>query len=73
MAAIIGVQGGRTMDPDAAYALLRDALATALRLLDDPAVSRSDAVEALDDLASAVDALDGWLCSGGFLPAAWRT
>lgn len=51
------------MDPDTALGTLREAVA-------DYFAHGRNAVM-LDDLAEHFDALDRWLTSGGFLPAAW--
>ena len=68
------------MDPDAALAELRALADTILDLIDsasgdtgssdpseEPAVDLADASR----FAELVQALDGWICAGGFLPRAW--
>lgn len=55
------------MDPNATLAEMRRLVG---RMLDDESehVDSGDAVR----LAALLEALDGWITGGGFLPAAWR-
>jgi hypothetical protein len=57
------------MDPDAALATARSALA-AIRAGEDS--HGEHMTDAKDDLVDAFEALDGWISRGGFLPAAWK-
>lgn len=34
--------------------------------------SRTELMDHADDLAEAFDALDRWICKGGFLPLQWE-
>lgn len=54
------------MDPDEALRIIRVYTARYLDSLEEPEA------EEVQRYAEAVDALDGWLTKGGFLPAAWR-
>ena len=54
------------MDPNATLAQIREALTTYRANLYSKAGR-----EALQDLAELVEALDGWLSGGGFLPNEW--
>lgn len=56
------------MDPDAALATARSAIAAIRKGEDSHGEFMTDAH---DDLADAFEALDGWITKGGFLPAAW--
>lgn len=62
------------MDPNEALKRARAALAR-LRAADECAVVGLGlgrcVAEAADELADAFEALDGWLSTGGFLPAPW--
>jgi len=66
------------MDPNEVHRRMTELAARIIATLDkSPAVERShDAVLKLlyeaNDLAEAVEALDGWLRKGGFLPKAWE-
>ena len=55
------------MDPDETYAQMRAAL-----MMMSEAMNEVEYSSAASDLWSAVVNLDGWICQGGFLPAAWR-
>jgi hypothetical protein len=56
------------MDPDANLAELRR---IATRVLAAPSIEEIDCADA-ERIADLVDALDGWLSRGGFLPDAWK-
>jgi hypothetical protein len=56
------------MDPDANLAELRR---IAARVLAAPSIEEIDCADA-ERIADLVDALDGWLSRGGFLPDAWK-
>lgn len=61
------------MDPDVALQEIRRLSQAAVRMND--GLASFDAlllINTLDELATAVAALDGWLSAGGFLPAEWR-
>jgi hypothetical protein len=58
------------MDPNVALANLRDAVGLATALADGDPVDFT-AEQILADLTEAASALDTWLSSGGFAPAAW--
>jgi hypothetical protein len=57
------------MDPDAALNELRE---LAGRLRDPGPEQVLDDLEDVGRMAELVEALDGWLSRGGFLPAAWQ-
>ncbi|UAK38422.1 hypothetical protein K8O93_01055 [Gordonia bronchialis] len=57
------------MDPDAALANARDALARFRKSQADGALLHQN--YAAIDLTEAFAALDEWLTNGGFLPASW--
>lgn len=57
------------MDIDEAYALMLDALHAYLATPEHAHVRR---LAAADELANALEDVDGWLKKGGFLPKAWR-
>ena len=67
------------MDPDATLQRQRE-LIKALRAINDNAdaetgqlttIQRIEAIRAAMELVEMADALDGWLCRGGFLPGDW--
>lgn len=53
------------MDPNETLHEIREKVAEAL------AESGNKRADLVDELAELVDALDGWLTKGGFLPHAW--
>jgi hypothetical protein len=60
------------MDPNATLEQLRQAVQRYRDWQDNGDVdSALEAVQAGEDMADLFDALDGWMGSGGFLPAAW--
>jgi hypothetical protein len=58
------------MDPNEALRNARKALET-YRAAQDVDDNTGEQLDAADELADAFEALNGWLSSGGFLPAAW--
>lgn len=56
------------MDPDVALTTARSALA----LVRAGEGTRADHVSALEDLADAFEALDGWITKAGYLPVPWQ-
>lgn len=56
------------MDPNET---LRQMRAIAARILAREGADLHETAEDATDLALAVDALDTWLCHGGFIPDAW--
>lgn len=70
------------MDPNAALIAIRNAREEGNRALAaaqtigngmGKEAAAADCFNALADLIDAVDALDGWMVKGGFLPDLWRT
>jgi len=69
------------MDPDQTLRNLRDAVSAwhdagdrigqAMDLGADDLGARQDQERAGDAMAQAADAMDAWLCRGGFSPVAW--
>jgi hypothetical protein len=59
------------MDPNAT---LNDLLALAAEVLDNPdnLGNMPDDTDTLVEMSELVQALDGWISSGGFLPEKWR-
>jgi len=57
------------MDPEAALAQARSACAQIGHQVD--VVGKMPDDEDVDRLVTAFEALDEWLCKGGFLPDAW--
>ena len=57
------------MDPNAALASLREALADAREAAEGD--SNDAEIEAWQEVGERIDALDQWLSNGGFLPSAW--
>ena len=64
------------MDPNQALIELRDLEGHAQRVLNESAeaehIDTSDCVEILTKFVNYFGSLDGWLSSGGFLPASWE-
>ena len=60
----------KTMDPEATLTALRGQVRAVMAAEDTPGIEHDyqDQAIAMADLFSA---LDGWLSTGGFLPAAW--
>lgn len=58
---------GITMDPNRALARIREIISH----VNSGSLDRRDALPLLDELATIVESLDGWLASGGFPPADW--
>jgi len=58
------------MDPDAAHKQMVQLAARIIATLDKGSADADVSFDA-NDLAEAVQALDGWLRKGGFLPKAW--
>jgi hypothetical protein len=56
------------VDPNTTLEEIRDIVCRK----DDVLAGNGDAIDDLEALADLVDALDGWLSRGGFLPAAWQ-
>jgi hypothetical protein len=67
---IHNIKGGRQMDPEAALAEAREAMAEFRRQYGRG--NYGEAAEAAVALADSFAALDGWLSKGGFAPAAWK-
>lgn len=61
-----GATGGLKMDPNATLERLRELVA-------ENAAAETDAHKAdlADAFAELVEALDNWICCGGFIPLAW--
>lgn len=61
------------MDPNATLAILRQTIKDSLRLLDrEPDTeTEANALDLLDTMVEATDALDKWISKGGVLPSAW--
>lgn len=59
------------MDPNAALALFRSALAAHHQLADSDAPD-SRVLEAAEQALRHAEALDGWIASGGYLPEPWQ-
>lgn len=59
------------MDIDLTLATVLELSAKVMRLRDSGAPD-ADVADVADDLAEHVSALNGWINSGGDLPAAWR-
>lgn len=61
------------MDPNANLAEQRRLVARIIAATDDiDRISETEIAHDADRLAALVDALDEWICKGGFLPHAWR-
>ena len=61
------------MDPDTNLLEQRSIARRIKHLIDSEAVySQEDMIEDLDRLAELIDALDGWLSKGGYLPERWK-
>jgi len=60
--------GVEQMDPNATLNLLRDLVSENATLAHD----ETRKVEIADELAQAIEAMDNWLCTGGFLPDTWN-
>jgi len=60
------------MDPNETLKRLRAIVRDIQADRDDPAGYNATTTRE-DEAADLVQALDAWLCSGGFLPDAWRT
>lgn len=65
------------MDPNATLWLMRDAVKRIRSLMEKPPEPRyMSALSELEwragELASYAEALDEWICNGGFLPADWK-
>jgi hypothetical protein len=58
------------MDPDQALANAREAYTEYVKATDAGDTDRAE--DEAERLATAFDALDGWISRGGFLPKAWH-